>query len=117
MAKPISALASSADAAPGSLDEVIVTGTRETGQKASDSATPVEVISGETLRNTGQVDLRDAFEQLSPALTRETFNTNSEAFTDILTLHGLSPNHLLVLIDGKRRHSTASVDTDGPQQG
>jgi len=117
MAKPISALASSADAAPGSLDEVIVTGTRETGQKASNSATPVEVISGETLRNTGQVDLRDAFEQLSPALTRETFNTNSEAFTDILTLHGLSPNHLLVLIDGKRRHSTASVDTDGPQQG
>src|SRR6202167_980823 len=104
--------------ASDSIGEVIVvTGTRETGRKASDSATPIEVISGETLQATGQVDLRDALEQLSPAIARETFNTDAAALTDILTLHGLSPNHLLVLINGKRRHTTASVITDGPEQG
>ena len=103
--------------ASNSIGEVIVTGTRETGRKASDSANPIEVISGETLQATGQVDLRDALEQLSPAISRETFNTDAAALTDILTLHGLSPNHLLVLINGKRRHTTASVITDGPEQG
>lgn len=97
--------------------ELIVTGTRETGHKASDSATPIDVISGESLQQTGQVDLRDALEQLSPSITRESFNTNADALTDILTLHGLSPNHLLVLIDGKRRHSTANNNTYGPYQG
>ncbi len=113
----VAAGASSTEAASDPLDEVIVTGTRETGHKASDSATPIEVISGESLQSIGQTDLRDALEQLSPSIARESFNTNSAALTDILTLHGLSPNHLLVLVDGKRRHSTASVDTDGPQQG
>ncbi len=99
------------------LEDIIVTGTRETGHKASDSATPITVISGATLQNTGQVDLRDALEQLSPAISRETFNTDAAALTDILSLHGLSPNHLLVLINGKRRHTTASVITAGPEQG
>jgi iron complex outermembrane receptor protein len=98
-------------------DELIVTGTREQGHKAGDSATPIEVISGASLEQTGQVDLRDALEQLSPGITRESFNTNADALTDILTLHGLSPNHLLVLIDGKRRHSTANNNTYGPYQG
>ncbi len=111
------ALAVAADVASDPLDAVIVTGTRETGRKVGDSATPIEVISGESLQSVGQTDLRDALEQLSPAIARESFNTNSAALTDILTLHGLSPNHLLVLVNGKRRHSTASVDTDGPQQG
>jgi iron complex outermembrane receptor protein len=105
------------DAVADPLAEVIVTGTRESGRIASDSATPIDVISGERLLTIGQTDLRDALEQLSPSIARESFNTNSAALTDILTLHGLSPNHLLVLINGKRRHSTASVDTDGPQQG
>jgi iron complex outermembrane receptor protein len=110
--------ASSSDtSASEGLEDVIVTGTRETGRKASDSATPIEVISGATLQQTGQVDLRDALEQLSPGIARETFNTDAAALTDILTLHGLSPNHLLVLINGKRRHTTASVITAGPDQG
>ena len=113
----VAALAATGQAPLDPLDEVIVTGTRETGLKASDSATPIEIISGESLQSIGRTDLRDALEQLSPSIARESFNTNSAALTDILTLHGLSPNHLLVLIDGKRRHSTASVDTDGPQQG
>ena len=113
----VASLAAATDVGSDSLGEVIVTGTRETGRKASDSATPIEVISGETLQSLGQTDLRDALEQLSPSIARESFNTNSAALTDILTLHGLSPNHLLVLVNGKRRHSTASVDTDGPQQG
>lgn len=113
----VAALAAGTGVVSDPLDEVIVTGTRETGLKASDSATPIEVISGKSLQSIGQTDLRDALEQLSPSIARESFNTNSAALTDILTLHGLSTNHLLVLINGKRRHSTASVDTDGPQQG
>jgi iron complex outermembrane receptor protein len=112
-----SVTANNENSSTSGLDEVIVTGTRETGHKASDSATPIAVISGASLQNTGQVDLRDALEQLSPAISRETFNTDAAALTDIVSLHGLSPNHLLVLINGKRRHTTASVITAGPEQG
>ncbi|MET0264320.1 MAG: TonB-dependent receptor, partial [Duganella sp.] len=38
--------------------------------------------------------------------------------TSALTLRGLSPNHVLLLVNGKRRHTTANISADpGAQQG
>jgi iron complex outermembrane receptor protein len=38
--------------------------------------------------------------------------------TDALSLHGLSPDHVLVLVNGKRRHTTANIALDpGLNQG
>lgn len=101
-----------------SLNDVIVTGTREYGTKARASATPILVISGQALQKTGQVTLRDALEQLAPSVARQALGGDTGNLTDVLTIHGLSPNHVLVLVNGKRRHTTANVQLDpGPQQG
>jgi iron complex outermembrane receptor protein len=49
--------AASADAASaeapesGGLDEVIVTGTRQSGQLAADSPAPIQILSAEALQN------------------------------------------------------------------
>jgi iron complex outermembrane recepter protein len=93
-------------------DTVVVTGTR-TNTKASQSLTPVDVISGAQLRATGQSNLRDALVQLSPSISRETYAGDAGVLTDALTLHGLSPDHVLVLVNGKRRHTTANISLDG----
>lgn len=93
-------------------DTVVVTGTR-TDTKASKSLTPVDVISGQRLQQTGQSNLRDALVQLSPSIVRETYAGDAAVLTDALSLHGLTPDHVLVLVNGKRRHSTANIALDG----
>ncbi|MFM0502881.1 TonB-dependent receptor plug domain-containing protein [Paraburkholderia caffeinilytica] len=93
-------------------DTVVVTGTR-TDTKASKSLTPVDVISSAQLQATGQSNLRDALVQLSPSIAHETYAGDAAVLTDALTLHGLSPDHVLVLVNGKRRHTTANIALDG----
>jgi len=93
-------------------DTVVVTGTR-TDTKASKSLTPVDVISGAQLQATGRTNLRDALVQLSPSIAHETYAGDAAVLTDALTLHGLSPDHVLVLVNGKRRHTTANIALDG----
>ncbi|CAN7305018.1 TonB-dependent receptor plug domain-containing protein [Caballeronia sp. LjRoot31] len=98
-------------------DRVVVTGTR-TATKASKSLTPVNVITAEQLQSTGQTDLRDALVSLSPAIQRQAMGGAQAALVDVLTLHGLTPDQVLVLVNGKRRHSTATISLNpGPQQG
>ena len=93
-------------------DAVVVTGTR-TSTKASQSLTPIDVISGAQLQATGQSNLRDALVKLSPSITREAYAGDTAQLTDALSLHGLTPDHVLVLINGKRRHTTANIALDG----
>ncbi|AIO37145.1 tonB dependent receptor family protein [Burkholderia cenocepacia] len=116
-AAPAAASDGSAARPAGSVDTVqqetvVVTGTR-TDTKASKSLTPVDVITGARLRSTGQTNLRDALVQLSPSISRETYAGDAAVLTDALTLHGLSPDHVLVLLNGKRRHTTANIALDG----
>lgn len=93
-------------------DTVVVTGTR-TDTRASKSLTPVDVISGAQLQSTGRSNLRDALVQLSPSIVRETYAGDAAVLTDALSMHGLSPDHVLVLVNGKRRHTTANIALDG----
>jgi iron complex outermembrane receptor protein len=107
-------------AAPAdSIDEVIVTGTREQGIKAVDSATPIQVISAEALKSSGAPDLMSALAQVVPSLQMEAFGFDMAGQTLQARLRGVSPNDVLVLINGKRRHTTANlaIDTGSPFQG
>lgn len=98
-------------------DRVVVTGTR-TATKATKSLTPVDVITAKQLQSTGQSDLRDALVALSPSIQRQAMGGAQAALVDVLTLHGLTPDQVLVLVNGKRRHSTATISLNpGPQQG
>jgi iron complex outermembrane recepter protein len=91
------------------IDAVIVTGTRTTGLKASDSPSPVQVLDVAALERTGQPDLIQALAQNLPSFTAQAFGGDTANLTLSAKLRGLSPNHTLVLINGKRRHTTANL--------
>jgi len=102
----------------GGSEAVIVTGTREFGKKARDSVSPVDVVTSRQLTATGQPTLRDAMALLLPSVTTPTGGFDTGALTDTISLRGLNPNETLVLVDGKRRHTTANIYADpGPMQG
>lgn len=116
------AAAAAPEAAAGTgdgLSEVIVTGTRETGIRAVDSAAPIQIVSSETLKAAGAPDLMSALAQVVPSLQMQAFGFDMSGQTLQARLRGVSPNDVLVLINGKRRHTTANlaIDTGSPFQG
>src|SRR5450631_4517354 len=114
------AVLAAADAGTGdAIDEVIVTGTREQGIKAVDSAAPIQVVSAEALKASGAPDLMSALAQVVPSLQMQAFGFDMAGQTLQARLRGVSPNDVLVLINGKRRHTTANlaVGTRSPFQG
>ena len=105
--------AAPAEAEEDTLQQVIVTGTRVKGIVAAESAAPIQIVGGEALQATGKVTLIDALAQLVPSFQAQAFGADMANQTLQARLRGLSPNHVLVLVDGKRRHTTASLAIDG----
>lgn len=98
--------------------EIIVTGTRATGMTAVESAAPIKVLGEETLSHVGQPNLNQVLTQLVPSFTAQAFGGDTANLTLSARLRGLSPNHALVLINGKRRHGTSNLAVlGGPFQG
>ncbi|MGC1521192.1 MAG: TonB-dependent receptor plug domain-containing protein, partial [Steroidobacteraceae bacterium] len=97
--------AGAAGADEGSLEEVIVTGTREVGIKAVDSAAPIQIVSSADLKAAGAPDLMSALVTLVPSLQMEAFGFDMSGQTLQARLRVVSPNDVLVLINGKRRHT------------
>ncbi len=101
------------------VSEVIVTGTRQTGVRAEDSAQPIQVVGQQALQHVGEPDLSQALQQNVPSFNVQQYGADSSALTIQAALRGLSPNDTLVLVNGKRRHDTAnlSVDSGSPYSG
>ena len=100
------------------VEAVIVTGTRVGGLKAIDSASPIQVLDASSLERTGQPDLIQAMAQNLPSFTAQAFGGDAANLTLSARLRGLSPNDTLVLVNGKRRHTTANLAVlGGPYQG
>ena len=104
-----------AAAEPGStLQEVIVTGTRTSGLQAAESPAPVQILSPQALAAaSGNPELMATLSQIVPSLTMEAFGFDQAGQTLMAKLRGLSPNDVLILINGKRRHTTANLAIDG----
>ena len=95
----------------------IETGTRDVGVTAWQSTTPIAVISAEQMAATGQNNVFDALMALVPSMSW-TSNYDLGNIVRSARLRGMSPGEVLVLIDGKRRHTTARVNsTPGTDQG
>jgi iron complex outermembrane receptor protein len=105
--------ASTTPAAQGA-QSVVVTGTRRSNRTVADSESPIDVLTTRDLQATGAPDLGTVLSQLLPS-----FNDPRPSVTDAsdavraVNLRGLSPDQTLVLIDGKRRHTTAVVNVNG----
>ena len=99
-------------------NDIIVTGTRATGITAAESAAPIKVLDEETLSHVGQPNLNQVLTQLVPSFTAQAFGGDTANLTLSARLRGLSPNHTLVLVNGKRRHGTSNLAViGGPYQG
>lgn len=87
------------------VEEVVITGSRVAGRSAADSPVPVDVISGEDFRVNGSTDIQDMLRTQAPS-----FSVNTQPISDAATivrppnLRGLSPDNVLVMVNGKRRH-------------
>ena len=83
---------------------IIVTGTRAVGMQAAEAAAPIQVLSEEAISHVGQPNLNQVLTQIVPSFTAQTQGTDLSSFSLSARLRGLSPNHTLVLVNGKRRH-------------
>lgn len=97
------------------LNEVVLVGTRSAGRVKLETAVPVDVVNvTKTAATTGRQDLTDILNYAAPS-----FNYNKQSGSDgadhveLGTLRGLGPDQTLVLVNGKRRHSTAFVSVFG----
>ena len=94
--------------------EIVVTGTRRANRTVADSPVPVDVITSEALSQTGSTDVARALREQVPS-----FNFPQPSITDgtdvirPATLRGLGPDQTLVLVNGKRRHTSALLNING----
>ncbi|MAC12397.1 MAG: hypothetical protein CMN74_09295 [Sphingorhabdus sp.] len=100
------------EAAP--QDQIVVIGSRRQDRTLADSPVPIDVISADELNNTGYTETNKILNQLVPS-----FNFPQPSITDgtdalrPATLRGLSPDQTLVLVNGKRRHTSALLNLNG----
>lgn len=96
-------------------DETIqVIGSRLSVRTATDGTAPVDIITAEDLTAGGFTETAEALQYAVPSFNfpRSSITDGSDAVRPA-SLRGLSPDHTLVLINGKRRHSSALVHLNG----
>ena len=97
------------------LGEVVVLGSRSLPRSQLDTPVPVDVIDVKAIsRDVAQVSLNQILNYVAPS-----FNSNTQVISDgtdhidPASLRGLGPDQVLVLINGKRRHTTSMVNING----
>ena len=106
----------SAPTAAGADDSetIIVTGTRARNRTVLESAAPIDVLSATDLTRAGSSgELAQALQNLTPSFNfpRQS-NSGAGDTVRAAQLRGMSPDQVLVLVDGKRRHTTATPNID-----
>lgn len=96
------------------LSEVVVIGSRSTVARTNvERPVPVDVISAKELQSTGQTELSQQVQFMSPSFNSAKNGINGVAnYADPASLKGLSPDQMLVLIDGKRHHQFAALNNN-----
>ncbi|MFU8832513.1 MAG: TonB-dependent receptor plug domain-containing protein [Wenzhouxiangella sp.] len=95
-------------------DRIAVTGTRRRDRSAADSNVPIDTISAENMVQTGLTETAEIMSRLLPS-----FNFPRPSITDgtdqvrPAQLRGLGSDQTLVLINGKRRHTSALLNLNG----
>jgi iron complex outermembrane receptor protein len=102
-------------AAPGvvQLEDVIVVGTRLRSTGLADSHSPVTVFDAEDIARTGGTSISDVLEYL-PSKTLGLNDQASPGGAQLVQLRGLAVGNTLVLINGRRTTTTATLGGFGP---
>jgi len=103
------------DVAKATQQQVVVTGSRARNRTVFDTAVPVDLFSGTQLTqalSAGEVG--QALQDLDPAINMPRVSSSGTSDTvRAIQLRGLAPDETLVLVNGKRRHVSSVMDTEG----
>lgn len=92
------------------LEKIAVVGTRNSPRSAVDSPVPLDVIGSDALSSQGNTDVLSMLSVMVPSL-----NVNDQPINDASSLvrpanlRGMSSDHTLLLLNGKRRHRSAVI--------
>ena len=97
------------------LEEIVTIGTRSADRSVENSAVPVDIITAEDLLRSPNIggELGGLLQSAIPSFSMPR-QSNSDQ-TDIVRsaqLRGLSPDQVLVLVNGKRRHINSVISTE-----
>ncbi len=99
------------EASTTSLDEVVIAvGSRGSQRTITDTPLPIDIISAVDLKSTGQMTFDKALQYRVPSFN--TVNTPVNDATSLLDpyeIRNMGPSRTLVLINGKRKNSSALV--------
>lgn len=97
------------------LEEVVVVGTRTAGRTVLESPVPVDVVGANELARAATIpgELGSALQALVPSFNfpRQS-NSGTADNVRAAQLRGLSPDQVLVLVNGKRRHTSSVVNLE-----
>lgn len=97
------------------IEEVVLVGSRSGGRSKADSPVPVDVFNlKEIQQSLPQTNINQILNTIAPSFT-STIQTNADGsdHSDPAQLRGLGPDQTLILINGKRRHTSALVNVNG----
>ncbi|MCV4271613.1 TonB-dependent receptor [Pseudomonas capsici] len=105
--------------ASDTLSTVVVTGNRGAEQRTvTSSPVPIDVVSARQLQSTGKPGLMEALSAVIPSLTLpEKTGWDASGMARAPNLRGLSAAEVLVLVNGKRRHTSATLNINGINTG
>lgn len=97
------------------LQDVVVIGSRNPTRTVTESAVPIDVITMKEIASQGaQVNLNQILNMVAPSFTSNTQTVaDGTDHIDPAQLRGLGPDQVLVLVNGKRRHTSSLVNING----
>lgn len=101
-------------AVPLSFQQEVTVGSRALGT-AAEKAVPVDIITEQQIESaSGSAETAQIIESLAPSFNfpRPTISDGTDSVRPA-TLRSLGPDQMLVLINGKRRHTSALVNVNG----
>jgi iron complex outermembrane receptor protein len=106
--------AAEAEQFTSSADAIVVTGTRATGRTVAEAVAPIDVVSGAEIELANKANLLEQLQANLPSFFVQNSPTpNVGSMVRAGELRGQNAGHTLVLINGKRRHSTAFLGAGG----
>lgn len=91
-------------------EDIVVIGSRRKDRSITDSSVAIDVIAPESIAATGYADVNDALRTLVPAFNAQRLQGNDgSSFVRPITLRGSPADHVLLLMNGKRRHRASIV--------
>lgn len=100
---------------PRTYDTIIVTGSRA-GLQAWESLSPVDVLDQTDLAAPVSDDFSDVLAEILPSFfVQRRPLSDGAVFVRPYSLRNLSADHTLILVNGKRRHRSAMLNTGGSQ--